>query len=116
MEETHFWHEGPRDANQPSDSEPVLAPRLTGRDVYLRAVTPADYPLLQHMELSSTLANRWRFRGRTLSPQEWAQAFWTDVLVQHLILDRKREELIGLAFASRPNFQDGFVYVAAVRF
>src|SRR5437763_5964400 len=68
MEERHFWYEeGPGTASD-SDSESVSAPRLIGKDVYLRAVTPTDYPFIQQIEMSSSLATRWRFRGRTMSP------------------------------------------------
>lgn len=115
MEGTHFWSEGSGDAAQSSDPASVVAPRLIGRDVYLRAVTPADYAFIQQMEMSSSLANRWRYRGKTMSPAEWAQSFWHDVLVQHLIMD-KRDQAIGLAFVYRANFQDGHAHVAAVRF
>ena len=113
MEGTHFWHE---DSTGAADPDSVVAARLVGRDVYLRAVTPADYPFLQQVEMSSSIANRWRFRGKTMSPAEWAQAFWRDNLVQHMIIERKRDEAVGLAFAYRPNFQDGHTYIAALRF
>lgn len=116
MDDTHFWYEeGPGTPSDP-DSESVAVPRLIGKDVYLRTVTPADYPFIQEKEMNSSIATRWRFRGRTMSPSEWAQAFWRDVLVQHLIVEQRREEAIGLAVAYRPNFQDGYVYVAGLRF
>lgn len=115
MEGTSFWTEDSGDAAQSSDPESILAPKLIGRDVYLRAVTPADYGFIQQMEMSSSLANRWRFRGRTMSPAEWAQNFWKDVLVQYLIMD-KRDQAVGLVFIYRTNFQDGHAYLAAVRF
>lgn len=116
MEGTHFWSEGSADATQSSDSEPVVAAQLIGRDVYLRAVTPADYAFIQQMEMSSSLADRWRLRGRTLSPADWAQFFWKDVLVQHLIMERRRDQAVGLAFVQRANFQDGHAQVSAIRF
>lgn len=116
MEETHFWYEAPAGAGEDSDSESLPAPGLVGKDVYLRAVTPADYPFIQQLETSSGLAGRWRYRGRTMSAAEWAQSLWKDVLVQHLIVERRRDEVIGLVFAYRPNFQDGYTYVAALRF
>jgi RimJ/RimL family protein N-acetyltransferase len=68
------------------------------------------------MELSSNLANRWQYRGATPSPHEWTQIFWRDTLAQHLIVERKRDQRVGLARAYRPNFQDGHAYIAAVRF
>jgi RimJ/RimL family protein N-acetyltransferase len=38
------------------------------------------------------------------------------VVVQHVIVERKREEAIGLALVYRPNLQDGYAYAAAIRF
>jgi hypothetical protein len=116
MEGTNFWSEDSADAAQSSDPDSVVAARLIGRDVYLRAVTPADYAFIQQIEMSSSIANRWRFRGKAMSPAEWAQAFWRDVLVQHMIIERKRDEAVGLAFAYRSNFQDGHTHIAALRF
>ena len=116
MDEMQFWHEVDAGAATEPQSRSFPEPRLIGKDVYLRTVTPADYAAIQEIEMSGGLATRWRFRGRTMSPAEWAQSFWKDVLVQHLILERKGDEAIGLAVAYRPNFQDRYAYVAALRF
>jgi RimJ/RimL family protein N-acetyltransferase len=77
---------------------------------------PSDYEFIQRVEFGGDSANRWRFRGGTPDPQTWLRVFWQDVLVQYLIVSRRRDELIGLVFANRPNFQDGYVYIGALRF
>lgn len=92
------------------------APRVYGNHVYLRPVTPNDYPVIQAMELGGDLATRWRFRGSTPSPEQWLRTLWSDVLAQHLVVERRENGLVGLALAYRPNFQDGHAYLGAVRF
>ena len=118
MADSHFWLDDPSDGarEREGSSEPPLTPKLYGRDVYLRAVLPSDLEFIQRMEVGGHLANRWRFRGATPNPQEWARVFWKDVLAQYLVIGRKREQPIGLAYAYKPNFQDGHAYIAAARF
>src|SRR5882724_4934050 len=68
-------------------SRPGFAvPSLQGRTVYLRALTPNDYPHLHFAETSTELAPRWRFRGSTPSPEQWAQASVQSVLAQFLVV------------------------------
>jgi hypothetical protein len=97
-------------------SRRFTVPSLDGRHVYLRAVTPEDYRFLRLVETSSELAPRWRFRGSTPSPEEWAQMTWAPVLAQFMVVARRRNEAIGIVAAYHANFQDGFAYVAAARF
>jgi hypothetical protein len=91
-------------------------PSLQGRHVYLRAIIPDDYRFLQMFETSGDFAVRWRFRGGTPSPENWARALWADVLVQYLIVGRKSNTPVGLVAAYQPNFQDGHAKIAAARF
>jgi hypothetical protein len=70
-------------------------PSLRGRTVYLRALTPNDYPHLQFAETSTELAPRWRFRGSTPSPEQWAHATLPSVLAQFLVVERKEDRPIG---------------------
>jgi len=92
----------------------VTAP-LHGRHVYLRQVGPEDYRLLRTAELSSHLGVRWRHRGASLSPEQWAQRLWHSVLAQHLVIGHDDPNPIGLVSAYQANFQDGYAYLAAER-
>jgi RimJ/RimL family protein N-acetyltransferase len=93
-----------------------MSPSLNGKHVYLRPVNPGDYPYLQHIELGSELAGRWRFRGATPAPETWAQAFWGTVLAQFLVIARDGDRPVGLVLAYRADFQDGHAYLAVLRF
>lgn len=96
-------------------SSETEVPPLEGRHVYLRPITPSDYRFLQEAELGPELAMRWRHRGATPSPEEWARGLWIGVLAQHLIVARDGDAPLGLALVHNPSFQDGYAYFAAVR-
>lgn len=92
------------------------APSLHGRHVYLRPVTPGDYPWLQQAELSSELAMRWRFRGSTPSPEQWTQVIWAGALAQFLVIEGRSDEPAGIVDLYRANFQQGHAALGAARF
>ena len=56
------------------------SPSLRGRHVELRPIVPEDYTYLQLIETGSELAPRWRLRGATPGPQDWAQGLLARVL------------------------------------
>jgi RimJ/RimL family protein N-acetyltransferase len=91
-------------------------PSIEGRHVFLRAVGPEDYPFMRLIETSSELGPRWRLRGSTPSPEEWAQSAWNGVLAQFLVISRKRNDAIGVVSVYEPSFQDGYARIAAARF
>lgn len=91
-------------------------PPLEGRHVLLRPITPEDYSWLQRAELSSDLSMRWRFRGATPSPEQWAQAIWGGALAQFMVIERRSEEPAGVVAVYRANFQQGHAALAAARF
>jgi len=70
---------------------------------------------MQDAELGPELSTRWRYRGATPSPEEWAHGLWNGVLAQHLIVARNGDVPLGLALVHNPNFQDGYAHFAAVR-
>lgn len=94
----------------------LLLPGLDGRHVFLRAVGPEDYGYLQLMETSSEMAARWKYRGATPSPEQWAQGLWNGTLAQFLIISRADETPVGIVSAFQPSFQDGHAHVAAAKF
>ncbi len=93
-----------------------VPPPLEGRHVRLRPVTPRDYELLQALELNTDLAVRWRFRGSTPSPEQWAQTLWRGVIAQYLVLSPRQQRPVGIVLAYNANFQDQYAYIAAARF
>ena len=98
-----------------SGDDLAVAP-LRARHVYLRPITPADYAFLQMLETAGDLAPRWRHRGVTHSPEEWAHTLWADVLAQFLVVGVTTNKPIGRVLVYHPNFQDRHAYFAALRF
>ena len=100
-----------------SRSEPEFrVPALYGQHVFLRPVSPEDYRFLRGADLGGDLSVRWRFRGSTPSPEQWAQNLWQGVLAQYLVIGTSDPTPLGLVVAYRASFQDGFAYVAVERF
>jgi RimJ/RimL family protein N-acetyltransferase/acyl carrier protein len=100
-----------------SDRPKQLAvPPLEAPHVFLKAVTPDDYLLLQLVETSSEVAPRWRFRGATPSPEQWSQALWQGVLAQFVVVAKSDARPVGFVSAFQASFQDGHARVAALKF
>lgn len=94
----------------------LLVPPLRARHVYLKPITPSDYPFLQMLELVGDLAPRWRHRGMTPSPDAWASGLWADVLAQFMVVGIQNNKPIGRVVLYHPSFQDRYAYFAAMRF
>jgi acyl carrier protein len=93
-----------------------VTPPLRARHVFLKPVTPGDYPFLQVLETAGELAPRWQHRGITPSPDQWAQTLWSGVLVQFIVVGVETNKPVGRVVIYQPNFQDRYAYFAAMRF
>jgi hypothetical protein len=92
------------------------APPLGNRHVYLRAITPGDYGRLHTIETTGDIAVRWRLRGSTPAPEQWARALWTDVLAQFIVMSRASDTPVGMVTVYQANLRDGHAMLAATRF
>jgi acyl carrier protein/RimJ/RimL family protein N-acetyltransferase len=97
-------------------ADEFVTPPLRARHVYLKPITPSDYPFLQMLELAGELAPRWRHRGATPNPDQWAQTLWAGVLAQFMVVGVTTNKPIGRVVIYQPNFQDRYAYFAALRF
>jgi RimJ/RimL family protein N-acetyltransferase len=104
------------DASVSERATQFRGPVLQGQHVHLRAVLPEDLAYLRLMETSSELAPRWRLRGRTPSPQDWAHGTSAGVLAQFMVIANRDRTRVGLVTAFRANFQDGHARLAALAF
>ena len=90
-------------------------PRLRGRHVYLRPVGPEDYGYMRSVDLGQELGVRWRFRGATPSPEQWAQA--TATQLAHFVVTRSSDNApLGTTTVYQQNFQDRHAYLAVAAF
>src|SRR5262249_7435820 len=89
---------------------------LVGKNVGLRPIMPSDYALLQMLETNGEVGARWRFRGQTMSPEQWSATLWQGVLAQFLVFAHGQELPIGMVKAYRASFQDRTAYIGGLRF
>jgi hypothetical protein len=101
---------------RPGSGASFRVPPLHGRHVFLRQIQPEDYRLIRAADGGGDLAVRWRFRGSSSSPEQWAQSLWRGVLVQYLVVGLHDPTPLGLVAVYNANFQDGYAYLAAERF
>lgn len=94
----------------------LTVPSLRGRHVFLRPLNTDDYQSLRLAELSGERAVRWRYRGATVSPEQWARGLWDGILAQYLVCTRSAGRPLGLVLVYRPNFTDGHAMFAAEAF
>lgn len=91
-------------------------PRTRGRWVSLRPIRTVDYELIRAAELADDLAVRWRHRGGTPSPEQFAQRLWAGVLAQYLVVAHADHRVVGLVCAYNPDLASGTCWVGFVRF
>ena len=110
------------EAAEPGDDKPVApndgerrfaVPAMHGRHVYLRPPGHQDYEALRLAETTGEVAIRWRFRGTTPSPEQWAASIWHSALAQFLVVRTRDHAPIGITHVYRHSFQDQHAYLGA---
>jgi RimJ/RimL family protein N-acetyltransferase len=91
---------------------PVARP---ARWVYLRPLLPADTTSLYLAGLGPDHGRRWRFRGRTVSFEEYAQTLHEGVLCQFAVCAREGDALQGVVAAYNADLSSGHAHFAFVR-
>jgi RimJ/RimL family protein N-acetyltransferase len=86
-----------------------------GSIVQLRPVIPADYQHFYMAAMSPGQAHRWRFRGRTIAPDQFERTFFDGVLAQYSIVNRDNGDLLGLAVAYNSDLSAGYTYLGLLR-
>ena len=87
---------------------------LRGRHVYLRPTTPGDYEFLFNIEIAAEAAPRWRFRGLTLSFEQFVHVLHEDVLVSFIAIDIETERPLGSVMAYSADFRNDLASIAAI--
>jgi RimJ/RimL family protein N-acetyltransferase len=98
----------------PSPRAADAVPRLEGRHARLRAVTAADYPYLMELQTAPEQLIRWRYRGRTFSPEQMQQSLWQSVLTQYLVVREDNGEPSGLVVAYNPDHRHQYAWLAMI--
>jgi hypothetical protein len=95
--------------------KPLGLPSLQVRQVLLRPLSPADYTPLRAAELVPPLGPRWRFRGMTPSPEEWARLTSERQLAQFIAQRTTDNVPLGLLQLHNAGFQDGHAQLSIAR-
>ncbi len=88
------------------------APKIATRRVQLRVVTPGDTPFLYTIATSPAVSYRWRYRGATPSPDQFAHELWQGVLAQFLLVKRDSGVPVGLQTAYQADLANRTCYFA----
>ena len=101
------------------DGEPVVgelrgAPRngLRGREVYLRAVLPAEYEDLYLRETSGVEATRGGLEGATPAFEEWLTQRWAGTLARFVVLRGGDHSRLGLVSLFNADLRNGHAHLA----
>lgn len=108
-EDVEFWI-----ANSPDESDPSAITNGRPR-VHLRPICLEDIPALYNASLSPSSANRWRYRGRTVSPESFAIELWSGVLCQFTVADNDTSKTLGLVVAYNADLSNGHCYFGLQR-
>jgi hypothetical protein len=98
------------------DGGSFRVPPLQGRNVHLRPLSVGDYDRLRLIETTGELGIRWRFRGSTPSPEEWARSIGSSALAQFLVVRNSDDAPIGLVLCYGARFQDQHASLGAASF
>ena len=105
---------GPVGSTLPPEPEPagLGPPRLATRRVALRTVGPADLAFLYAIATDPAVSYRWRYRGATPSPEQFATELWQGVLCQYVVGRRDSGQPVGLVSAYQADLANRTCYVA----
>jgi len=85
---------------------------LEGKYVRLLPLTTQDYGFVFNLEVGGPIANQFRFRGITPSPERFAELVWNGVLVQYVICWKQDASRIGTAMCYGADFRNRFARIA----
>ena len=93
---------------------PAQPPTLAGRHVRLRPIYPGDYDYLYALMTDDELCWRYRYRGKTPSPEQFEQQLWQSVAAQFVIEHVGDGQRIGHATSYNANERAGFAHIAVL--
>jgi len=103
---------GAGDARRDLPAEGEGSPRLATRRVALRTIGPSDLPFLYAVATDPATSYRWRYRGATPSPEQFAAELWHGVLCQYLVVHTEGGRPVGLVSAYQADLANRTCYVA----
>lgn len=90
-----------------------VIPELSSRSVELRPLLPSDSEWCYAL-MCGPAGSRWRYRGRTPSPELVASELWNGVFAQYVVMSRHSGERLGLVGLYNVSIESGRAHAFAV--
>lgn len=86
-------------------------------DCLLRPIEDSDLRSIYQSSLDPNTTHRWRFRGRTPSPEEFRRSLFSgDLLCQYVVAPREKvDSLVGVVTAYNPDLVAAHCFIAFLR-
>lgn len=97
-----------------SKGQSGLVGMLQGRRVRLRPVVNRDLDWIYALAMDPAVSSRWRYRGATISPQQFSQQLWDGILCQFVVEGVETGRIHGLASLYGYNPRSDTCYFAVV--
>lgn len=94
----------------------MIEPPVSGRRVFLRAVSPADYELIRIVESSGDNLVLYRHKGTTPSPEEFVARLWAGVAAQFMVCQKSTGQPVGLVAAYGLDLRNEHANIASIVF
>jgi RimJ/RimL family protein N-acetyltransferase len=91
--------------------------RYESADVRLRPLAEDDIAAIYFASLDPDSAHRWRYRGRTPSPEAFRQSLFTDAILAQFMVENRSdpEHAVGLVSGYNADLVSGHCYIALLR-
>ncbi len=89
-------------------------PPLAGRHVRLRPVLPTDNEYLYALATHPEVTWRWRYRGQSISYEQFVQQLWAGTLVHFVVERRENGQRIGYVQAFDASERHGWCHFAVM--
>lgn len=93
-----------------------MSARALGASLRFDPLTPQEYAEIVRLEASVELGLRWRNSGRSVSPAEFHERLWTNVLDHRVVrrLTDPDQKICGTLSAYQPSFRDGTAFLGVM--
>jgi RimJ/RimL family protein N-acetyltransferase len=85
-----------------------------GTRVSLQPLRPDDTDLIYRLSCDPEIGSRWRFRGQTPDPRDFAAKLWNGTVAHYMVARRTDNQRVGYVAAHNVNLRDRWAYVSAL--
>ncbi len=97
-----------------AESRRVARGSFEGNRVSLQPLRPDDTDLIYRLSCDPEIGSRWRFRGQTPDPRDFAAKLWNGTVAHYMVARRTDNQRVGYVVAHNVNLRDRWAYVSAL--